>query len=338
MLTHQLDSAAKADFRSHTISSDQRFPTGHRPAFHAALLAPRYWSTWLIVLGLAALGLLPLRVVAWLADIVTSVGRALLANRAHVAIRNLELCFQELTPAARTAIFNEHARILAHVYLSFGRLVSHPTTDLNRRFIVSGQAHLQQQIDAGRNIILLTPHTIAMEMAGHWLAENYDIATVVRVHEGNALLDWLVSRLRTRRALIFSHTTNLLPLIKAVRGGRHLFYLPDDDNGDAQAGAENTLFVPLFGVPKATPASLGRLAKACAAAVIPTATGYDPDTRHYHVEFLPALANFPSGDPLSDATSMNAAIEMLVRRDPRQYMWSAKIFRTRPPGAAKRYK
>lgn len=220
-----------------------------------------------------------------------------------------------------------------HVYAGFGRLFFHGAKELNRTCTAIGQSHMQQQLDAGRNIILLTPHTVAMEMAGHWLAENYDIATVVRVHEANALLDWIVSRLRTRRALIFSHVTNLLPLIKAVRGGRHLFYLPDDDHG-----AENTLFVPLFGVDKATPASLGRLAKACAAAVIPTATAYDPNTRRYHIEFLPALPNFPSGDPRCDAATMNAAIETLIARDPAQYMWSAKIFRTRPDGAEKRYK
>ena len=284
--------------------------------------------------GLGALGLLPLPVLGWLADAVAWSFRWFGGNRAFVTRRNLALCFPSATLVESSLIFTRHARIVAHVYLSFGRLFSHSRADLNRRFDVRGQDCIEQQIAAGRNIILLTPHTVAMEVAGHWIAENYHIATVVRVHDGNALLDWFVTRLRSRRALIFSHVTNLLPLIRAVRSGRHLFYLPDDDHGPE----ENAVFAPLFGVQKATPASLGRLARACAAAVIPTATAYDPDRRRYRIEFLPALPDYPTGDAQQDAVRMNAAIEQLITRDAAQYMWSAKMFRTRPPGAAKRYR
>ena len=277
--------------------------------------------------------MLPLRVLAWLADGVAWVLRRSGGSRARVAQRNLGLCFPDATPLQRELTLARNARIVAHVYLALGRLFTRSPADLNRRFGVIGHACVQQELAAGRNIILLTPHTAAMEMAGHWLAQNYDIATVVRIHDSSALLDWFVSRLRTRRALVFSHVTNLLPLIKAVRAGRHLFYLPDDDHGP-----ENTVFVPLLGVQKATPASLGRLARACAAAVIPTATSYDPTTRRYRIEFLPALPDYPTGDVHRDAAIMNGAIERLINLDPSQYMWSAKIFRTRPPGEGKLYR
>ncbi len=49
------------------------------------------------------------------------------------------------------------------------------------------------------------------------------------------------------------------------------------------------------------------------------------------------LAGFPAGDPLVDATQMNAEIERAVRVHPEQYFWLHKRFKTRPPGEPKFY-
>lgn len=307
--------------------------SAHRPDFHYRLLAPRYWATWAALLGLCLLSLLPLRLLGLIGDAAGRLFLQFAGQRANIVDRNLQLCYPQLDAAQRAAITARHARILGHVYADIGRLFTRSVVDLNRRFDVSGHAFVQKEIDAGRKIILLTAHTVAMETAGHWLAENYAVVSVVRVHAGNPMMDWAVGGTRGRRALIFSHLGSMLPLIKAVRAGRYLFYLPDDDHG-----AANNIFVPLFGVAKATPPTLGRLARACAAAVIPTATAYDPQTRRFSVRFLPALTEFPSGDDVRDATRMNGAIEALINLDPAQYLWSAKIFRSRPTGERSPYK
>ena len=57
---------------------------------------------------------------------------------------------------------------------------------------------------------------------------------------------------------------------------------------------------------------------------------YFPLGTGYEVAFAPALANYPSGDHVQDATRMNAVIEHGVRERPDQYMWSYKRFKTRP--------
>jgi lauroyl-KDO2-lipid IV(A) myristoyltransferase len=92
------------------------------------------------------------------------------------------------------------------------------------------------------------------------------------------------------------------------------------------------VFTPFFGVPKATIPLLGRLATSCRATVIPTLAFYSSERRRFSIEFLEPLQDFPSGDTAQDALRMNRLIEEMVNRDPAQYLWTAKIFRTRPPG------
>jgi KDO2-lipid IV(A) lauroyltransferase len=77
---------------------------------------------------------------------------------------------------------------------------------------------------------------------------------------------------------------------------------------------------------------LGRLAESCRASVIPTLAFYSPGRRRFSIEFLEPLQDFPTGDNAQDALRMNRVIEDMVSRDPAQYLWTAKIFRTRPPG------
>jgi KDO2-lipid IV(A) lauroyltransferase len=41
---------------------------------------------------------------------------------------------------------------------------------------------------------------------------------------------------------------------------------------------------------------------------------------------------FPSGDDVADATRVNAEIERAIRKDPAQYMWVHRRFKTHPKG------
>jgi KDO2-lipid IV(A) lauroyltransferase len=57
----------------------------------------------------------------------------------------------------------------------------------------------------------------------------------------------------------------------------------------------------------------------------------------WRVRFLPPLPNWPTDDALADTLRMNQWIEGEVRRNPAQYLWVHKRFKTRPPGEASLY-
>jgi KDO2-lipid IV(A) lauroyltransferase len=44
------------------------------------------------------------------------------------------------------------------------------------------------------------------------------------------------------------------------------------------------------------------------------------------------LKNFPTGDDVTDATTINRLIEEHARKTPAQYLWLHRRFKTRPPG------
>ena len=159
------------------------------------------------------------------------------------------------------------------------------------------------------------------------------MVTVFR-HPDNVPLRVLVERGRKRFGLrLIEHNQPFTALVRAVKSGMPLYYLPDQD-----AGRRNAVFAPFFGIPSSTFAALGRLARMTDAVVIPCIAHQRPHGRGYEIVFHPPLKNFPTGDAVTDATRMNAEIEKVVRKWPDQYFWVHKRFKTRPEGEPGFYK
>jgi len=301
--------------------------TSHQPVFQRRFLRPRYWPIWLVTLLGVILAFLPARLRAGLAD---GTGRLLYrvdSKAGRIARRNLSLCYPKLAEAELQRLLREHFRIAAHILLGYGQLLVRSPRHLRKQFDIQGLAYVEQAVAAGQGIILLSPHFLAIEYAGQCLSQERPMVSMVRLHS-NPVTDWIVTRFRTRYGgEIFSHEASLLSLVKATRAGKWFIYFPDEDKG-----AESSIFIPFCGIPKATMPLLGRLAGGCRAAVIPTLAFYAPERRRFSIEFLEPLRDFPTGDKAQDALHMNRLIEDMVNRAPAQYLWTAKIFRTRPPG------
>jgi lauroyl/myristoyl acyltransferase len=122
----------------------------------------------------------------------------------------------------------------------------------------------------------------------------------------------------------------LRPVLRALKEGLSFHYSPDED-----FGAARSVFVDFFAAPTATLPILGRLARSANALVVPCMTRLTD--KGYEVKFWPALTNYPTGDEMMDAARMNAAMEAGLREMPEQYMWTFKIFKTRPGGAPSPY-
>jgi lipid A biosynthesis (KDO)2-(lauroyl)-lipid IVA acyltransferase len=301
----------------------------HQPVFQRRFLRPRYWPIWLITLPGLMLAFLPVRLRSVLADVVGSLLFRIDSKAGRIARKNLSLCFPDLEETERRHLLREHFRVAAHILLGYGQLLVRSPRHLRRQFDIHGLEKVERAVAAGKSIILLSPHFLAIEYAGQCLSHDRPMVSMVRLHS-NPVMDWIVTRFRTRYGgEIFSHQASLLSLVKATRTGRWFIYFPDEDKG-----AENNIFIPFCGIPKATMPLLGRLAASCRAAVIPTLAFYSPAQRRFSIEFLDPLENFPTGDNTQDALRMNRLIEDMVKRDPAQYLWTAKIFRTRPPGEA----
>lgn len=329
----------QADYGTQTLSStlpplrQQNLPPGHRPTFQIHFLLPRYWGTWTLILSSVLLALVPGCVRTALADYLSPIFLRHATKRKHIAMINLSLCYPRLSDEERLRLLSRHTRILVHVFLGYGQLLFRSPKHLQSRFDIEGLNIVESATMDGKSIILLTPHSLALEYAAQYLTIDYPMAGIVRVHTNNDVLDWLVSRLRTRyRGIIYDNRASMLGLVKQVRGGYWLYYLPDEDRG-----AQNTLFAPFYGVPKATQPLLGKLARSCKAVVIPMTTAYCPNRHRFSIRFHASLKDFTGTDLQAETVRQNKALELILDEDPAQYMWSTKIFRTRPNGLADFY-
>jgi KDO2-lipid IV(A) lauroyltransferase len=256
---------------------------------------------------------------------------AVAGERRRVVRINLRLCFPELTDAERRHIARAHFQALGRAILEQGIGWWSSKSRIDRLVKVTDR-HLLDEVVQGQ-VIVLALHFVGVDMGAIRMSGEYSMATIYS-QQKNAVLDAALRRARTRfgRNRLLSRLDGIRPVVRAMREGWSLFYLPDMD-----FGPEESIFVPFFGVQAATIPGLSRLAKLTGARVIPFVTRQLPGAAGYEVRFYPAWDNFPTGDVAADTRRMNAFIEARVRETPEQYYWVHKRFKTRPPGEARVY-
>jgi KDO2-lipid IV(A) lauroyltransferase len=271
---------------------------------------------------------LPVRMQAALGTALGALLHALAGARRRIATRNIELCLPELDAAARARLVREHVRWLGRSIVERGLLWYAPRARIERLIEVEGDVHLAERSDAP--VMWLVPHFMALEVAATavQLFQTRRGATIYQA-QSNPVFDAAVrkGRLRFGGSVLFARHDSAKPLIRAIRQqGLGFFNLPDMD-----FGIKDAAFVPFFGVPAATLLAPSRMARMLGMAVQPVVAEMLPHGG-WRVRFLPALAGWPTDDALADTLRMNQWIEAEVRRNPAQYLWVHKRFKTRPAG------
>ena len=252
----------------------------------------------------------------------------LAGSRRKVVLRNLAACFPALSVDARTALAERHFGALGEALLDFGKLWWADENTLRRRHALHGREQLDALLAAGKPVIVLGFHCVGLEAAGVRLAMDYKM-TAFYTRQSNPAMD---ERLRQARNRFIA--PNLLKkdeggraLVKSIKSGAPVYYLPDMDYGP-----RDSIFVPFFGVPAATITGLSRLARLAGAAVVPCVTRQLPNGAGYETSLGAPWPDFPSGDDAADARRLNAWLEQVIATMPEQYYWVHKRFKTRPPG------
>jgi KDO2-lipid IV(A) lauroyltransferase len=194
-----------------------------------------------------------------------------------------------------------------------------------------GLENLEQVRD--RTVIAFAPHFVGVDMCGVRLAVEFAKCAFLYSRPKNPVLDRFLLRGRARAGspLMLSRQDGMRAIVKAMRDGHSLYFLPDMD-----FGARDALFVPFFGIPTATVTALPRLAQLGRATVLPVVATQTPEG--YEFRIFPPWLDYPSGDLEADVRRMNAFIEERVRERPELYFWAHKRFKTRPPGEPSPYR
>jgi len=287
-------------------------------------------------LGIAVLWLLhllPFAVIAMIGEGLGYVIYYVAGKRRKIGATNLALCFPAWSEQQRNRILRKHFQVLSRAALEHSILSWSRHARAGKLVKVEGWEHFTAVQDGP--VILLAPHFVGLDMGGLPLLLGHHTLVSMYSRLKNPLMDALILRMRKRFGtnILISRHEGVRPLIREIKHGAALYYLPDQD-----FGAKDAEFAPFFGIPAATINALPRLAKVTRAKILPAVTRQLPNGQGYVLKFYPAWENFPSDNMLADITRMNAFIEERVLEMPEQYFWLHKRFKTRPLGEPSVYK
>ncbi len=250
--------------------------------------------------------------------------------RRRITLANLRLCFPALSEQERSQIARRCFRNIARSGLDRSVLSRGEVTTVERYVKVQGIEHLQAV--AGKPLILIAPHFVGLDAGGIRFNTLMRGISIYSTQTNPAWDAWLL-RARQRfndPVLVARQGADMRTVMRSVKSGLPLYYLPDMD-----LGAANSIFVPFFGVPAATIPMVPRIARIVGAQVMMAVTEMTDDG--YVLHFEPPWADFPGASIEADTARMNHEIERWVSKMPDQYMWTHRRFKTRPPGLASVY-
>ncbi len=269
---------------------------------------------------------MPLGAQKWLAK---AVARKLSQSRkgpAHRARVNFELCFPEKSFAEREALVEETLYTAALFFFRFALLSLRSPKWLQKHCNIQGLDTLRKHIDNGENVILMTPHSWAIDVPAILLASMGMPVSAMAKKQKNDVADWLMHKQRVQYGgRVYERSGGIKPFLKSIRDGYVGYYLPDQDHGP-----EHSVFVDFFATRKATLPGLGKIAKLSRSKVLPMFASMNTEDGTFDIEILPAF-ELDKGEE-QDARTCNEAIEYFVGSKPEQYMWVLQLLHSQEDG------
>jgi KDO2-lipid IV(A) lauroyltransferase len=250
---------------------------------------------------------------------------------------NLELCFPDLSPAARAELARASLAEAFRTMLELG-----PLWCWKRERVLSlvkevvGLERLDAALAKGRGVVLLGPHLGAWEMVGLYVSARAPVTSLYRAPRV-LQLEGLYRRARGRfgAKLAPADAGGVRELYRALQRGELVGVLPDQDPGHGGG-----VFAPFFGVPANTSTLSARLvARTGAAPLFAWAERLERGAgfRLHIVE--PTCAALRTCEDVEHAVlALNQELERLILCRPEQYLWSYRRFRHRPEGQPNPYR
>lgn len=299
-------------------------------SFH--LCHPKYWLLWLGI-GLARLTqFLPLSTQMKMGSVIGKLAMKLMGSRVNTAKRNLELCFPELGADKQQTLLTKNFEETGKAIFDTINAWWWSDNKIHQHMSIKGQEHVEQTINDGHGVILFAVHCLPLEMGARIFGQFQPGVGVYRPHN-NPVMEYLQvkGRLRSNKGLVPKR--DLRQMIRCLRNKEVIWYTADQDFGRSSA-----VFIPFFAVTEAaTITGATSLAKLGRAKVLPFFVERSNNDKGYQIEIMPPLNNFPGENEVEDAIRGNHIIETLINRNPAQYMWLHRRFKTRPEGQASLY-
>ena len=277
------------------------------------------------------IGMLPLPVASRLGKYLGALAWLFHSTAKRVTIRNIELCFPDLSPTEQQAMAKQSLIETVQTALELAVIWSNPG-DKTAAYIthIENEALIQSAQKAGKGVVLIAPHFGNWELTNYYMATHYPFLVMYKPALSEPLNQFILASRSSCTEMVPANKKGVITLYRALKKGKVTGVLPDQEP-TLQTG----IWAPFFGVPALTPKLVSKLVGNTSegephAVALGFGCQRNPDGKGYHMFFLPVEDDLYHPDPLRSAAALNHCVEAIIQRDPIQYQWEYKRFKRRP--------
>jgi len=291
---------------------------------------PKFFPTWILIL-LMRIGVF----IPFSAQVIIgkAIGKAIypfMSKLRSTAYSNISHCFPEKKQVQVNTLVKHHFEAIGVSLFETANAYYASDQKINKLLTIKNEHYFFDAMKQEGGIIILCAHFMPLMLGSRALLLNHKIANIYRP-QNNKLFDHIMVQSYKKNGAVMIKSTDTRSIIKAINNSLPIWYAPDQD-----LGKNNSVFAPLFGIQTATASATARLAKNNKTRVIPYS--FIRTSKGYEMSFEKPLKNFPSNDPIVDATTINKILEKQINIATEQYLWIHRRFKTRPEGEENFYK
>ena len=246
------------------------------------------------------------------------------------AYSNISHCFPDKKQNQVNLLVKRHFEAIGVSFFETANAYYGSDKKIKKLLTITNENFFHDALKEEGGIILLCSHFMPLMLGSRALLINHTIANIYRP-QNNKLFDRIMVKGYKKNGAVMIKSTDTRSIIKAINNSLPIWYAPDQD-----LGKNNSVFAPFFGIQTATASATARLAKNNNTRVIPYS--FIRTKKGYTMSFEKPIANYPSNDPIQDATIVNQILEKQIVKSPEQYLWIHRRFKTRPNDEKNFYK
>jgi len=285
---------------------------------------PKYFPTWILILLMRVGVFIPFKLQVFFGKIIGKLIYPFMTELRKTAYSNISNCFPEKKQPQVTLLVKQHFGAIGVSLFETANAYYASDKKIKKMLTINNEQHFTEALKKEGGIILLCSHFMPLMLGSRALLIKHTIANIYRP-QNNKLFDQVMFKGYVKNGAVMIKSTDTRSIMKAINNSLPIWYAPDQD-----LGRNNSIFAPLFGIQTATASATSRLAKNNNTRVIPYSF---IRTKHgYEMSFDKPLKNYPSGDTINDASKTNKILEKQILKNPEQYLWIHRRFKTRPEG------
>ena len=291
---------------------------------------PKFYPTWILILLMRIGVFIPFQFQVILGKAIGKLIYPFMKKLRETAYSNISNCFPEKKHPQVTLLVKQHFDAIGISLFETANAYYGSDRKIKKLLSINNKHFFSDALKDEGGIILLCSHFMPLMLGSRALLLENTIANVYRP-QNNKLFDKVMVKGYTKNGAVMIKSKDTRSILKAIKNSLPIWYAPDQD-----LGINNSVFAPLFGIETATASATARLAKNNNTRVIPYSF---IRTKHgYEMSFDKPIKNYPSNDPIKDATTTNKILENQIIKAPEQYLWIHRRFKTRPDGQENFYK